>query len=128
MRADQFQKLEGIVERLSDVFIVEADPANWTGSGVMPADMTPDIRGNRHWDRKGAVGTATVLAHSLNLIKHYRERAALSPGGVLPEDETAMLDKNIRSAEQRAEKAAAAAVDRAMKRGAKATGERVRKP
>jgi uncharacterized damage-inducible protein DinB len=135
MRPDQIAKIDDLVERLADVFIVEADPENWTAGGKLPCDMSKQERGDRHWDRKGAVGTATVLNHAINLSRHYRERAAMSPGGALPADEEAELDETIRkaaqraeSAEQRAEKHAAAAVKRAMERSTKATSGRTRKP
>jgi hypothetical protein len=127
MRPDQAEKLEAIIDRLADVFIVEADPANWTADGVMPRDMTQAQRGDRHWDRKGAVGTAGVLNHALNLHKHWRERAALSPSGELPADEAEDLDQTIRKAERRAEQIASKAVEKAMQRRNKGAREPVSK-
>lgn len=113
MRQDQQTKLEQIAERLADVFLVEADPDNWTGAGKMPADLSRDERGDRHWDRKGAAGTAGVLMHTLNLISHYRDRRG---AGLTPEEAEADLEKTIQDAERRAQ----AAVDAAMKRARKA--------
>lgn len=105
MRADQIQRLRDLSEALADVFIVEADPANWSGGGL-PRDMSQEERGNRHWDRKGALGTGAVLSHTLNVIKHYEDR---KPAGDAPDD-GGDLDKAITEAERRAK----SALDRVM--------------
>jgi len=68
MRPDQLQQLQDLSERLADVFLSEADPDNWSGAGKLPADMTKDERGDRHWDRKGAMGTGGVLRYTMDLI------------------------------------------------------------
>lgn len=106
MRADQLQRLQELSEKLADVFIVEADPANWSGGGL-PRDMSQEERGNRHWDRKGALGTGAVLAHTLNVIKHYEGRKP-APGD--PEDTDDPMISVIDTAEQKAKQA----LDRVM--------------
>lgn len=101
MRPDQIAQLEDLAERLADVFITEADPVNWSGAGILPCDMDQQTRGDRHWDRKGAIGTGGVLNTTLNLVKHYREGG---PGaGADSED----LDKIVADAEKRAKQALA---------------------
>lgn len=106
MRPDQIQRLKDLSESLADVFIVEADPDNWSGGGL-PRDMSQEERGNRHWDRKGALGTGAVLSHTLNVIKHYEDR---KPAGEAPDDDDGDLDKAITEAERRAK----SALDRVM--------------
>ena len=106
MRPDQIQRLKDLSESLADVFIVEADPANWSGGGL-PRDMSQEERGNRHWDRKGALGTGAVLSHTLNVIKHYEDR---KPAAGAEEGNEGDLDKAIGDAERRAQ----AALDRVM--------------
>ena len=106
MRPDQIQRLKDLSESLADVFIVEADPANWSGGGL-PRDMSQEERGNRHWDRKGALGTGAVLSHTLNVIKHYEDR---KPAAGAEEGTEGDLDKAIGDAERRAQ----AALDRVM--------------
>ena len=115
MRPDQIQRLKDLSESLADVFIVEADPTNWSGDGRLPRDMSQEERGNRHWDRKGALGTGAVLSHTLNVIKHYEDR---KPAAGAEEGTEGDLDKAIGDAERRAQ----AALDRVMNK-AKAKDE-----
>src|SRR5574341_918805 len=61
MRPDQLQMLDDLAERLADTFLIEADPDNWTAGGKLPTEMSREERGDRHWDRKGAIGTGAVL-------------------------------------------------------------------
>lgn len=110
MRPDQIERLKELSENLADVFIIEANPANWSGGGL-PRDMTPEQRGNRHWDRKGALGTGAVLSHTLNVIKHYEDRHAAGGGGGDDEPD-GNLDKAISDAEQRAQAALARVMDK----------------
>lgn len=109
MRPDQLQKLQALSERLADVFITEADPDHWTGDGKLPADLSREERGDRLWDRKGAMATGGVLRYTLDLIGHHAPRG---DGDKYPEEAAreADLDGKIR----RAEKEAAAALDRVL--------------
>ena len=112
MRPDQIERLKELSENLADVFIIEADPVNWSGGGL-PRDMSQEERGNRHWDRKGALGTGAVLSHTLNVIKHYEERHA---AGNPEEDPGGDLDKAIGEAERRAQAALARVMDKSKGR------------
>lgn len=109
MRPDQLKQLQDLSERLADVFLVEADPDNWSGGGL-PRDMTKEERGDRHWDRKGALGTGAVLSHTLNILNHYD-----TPGRGTREDPGAEgeLDKAITDAEKRASIALARVMSKA---------------
>lgn len=111
MRPDQLQRLQELSEELADVFIHEADPENWSGSGIIPRDMTKEERGNRAWDKRGAMGTGGVLRYTLDLIGFHEK----TPFGTLPAEQAARdadLDAKISDAEKRA----AAAVERVMSR------------
>lgn len=103
LRPDQIAMLNDLAERLADVFITEADPVNWTGAGRLPCDMSPQERGDRHWDRKGAMGTGGVLNTTLQLIRHHGDE-----NDTTADDED--LDRKIEQAQARAKKA----IERAM--------------
>lgn len=113
MREDQKQKLEALAERLADVFIVEADPENWSGAGVIPKDMTQQQRGDRHWDRKGAMGTGGVLRYTLDLIASGQKNTIDDPQ--IQDERDSDLDAQIKEAEQRAAKAVSRVLDKAKK-------------
>lgn len=113
MREDQKQKLETLAERLADVFIVEADPDNWSGAGVIPKDMTQQQRGDRHWDRKGAMGTGGVLRYTLDLIASGQKNTIDDPQ--IQDERDSDLDAQIKEAEQRAAKAVSRVLDKAKK-------------
>lgn len=118
MRPDQIARLQELSERLADVFIVEADPDNWSGAGKLPDQMEAAERGNRVWDRKGAMGTGGVLKYTLDLLAHQTTGA--KGEDAMQAERDADLDAKIREAEKRASEA----VNRAMKN---AKGEPARK-
>ena len=101
MREDQYQKLQDMSEKLTDVFLVEADPDNWPGSGWEPTELTKDQRGDRYWSKKNAAATLTLAMKVANLNYIIKERGR-GAGMVNPEDET--LDAEIASAEREATK------------------------
>ena len=67
MRQDQIDRLQDLAEQIGDVFLEEADPNNWSGTGVPLSGMDADTRGNRYWDKKNAIQTGTLLARVLDL-------------------------------------------------------------
>lgn len=107
MRPDQVAKLRDLSEKLADVFIVEADPENWTAGGKLPCDLTREERGDRTWDRKGAMGTGGVLKTALDLLARH------SVAGEPPEDQ---VDDELERMIREAEKSSAAALARVMSR------------
>jgi hypothetical protein len=109
MRPDQMKMLNDLAEKLADVFLVEADPDNWSGGGL-PADMSKEDRGNRHWDRKGAMGTGGVLRYTLDLLSHHVE----GPSDPARESD---LDAKIKDAEKRATAALNRVLDKASGKG-----------
>lgn len=112
MRPDQIERLKDLAETLADVFLTEADPANWSGAGKLPADLSRDERGNRHWDRKGAMGTGAVLRFALDVAKTATVTGASDPSAT-PEERENSLDQQIAEAEKRAQQALARVLDKA---------------
>lgn len=108
MRPDQIARLQDLSEQLADVFITEADPTTWTGDGKLQCDMTSQERGDRHWCRKGAMGTGGVLKYTLDLVAAATKNTIDDPNAQTERD--ADLDAKISDAEKRA----AAAVARVM--------------
>lgn len=112
MRPDQIERLKDLAETLADVFLTEADPANWSGSGKLPTDMTREERGDRHWCRKGAMGTGAVLRFALDVVKTATVTGAADPHAN-PQEREASLDQQIAEAEKRAKQALARVLDKA---------------
>jgi len=117
LRKDQITMLEDLAERLADVFIEEADPANWSGAGTPMADMTKEQRGNRHWDRKGAMGTGGVLKFTLDIAARANEQAS-------GDEDDFDLEAQVKEAQKRASAAMLRIVDGGKRAQflAKATG------
>jgi len=117
LRKDQITMLEDLAERLADVFIEEADPANWSGAGTPMADMTKEQRGNRHWDRKGAMGTGGVLKFTLDIAARANEQ-------VSGDEDDFDLEAQVKEAQKRASAAMLRIVDGGKRAEflAKATG------
>lgn len=111
LRKDQITMLEDLAERLADVFLEEADPLNWSGAGTPMADMTKEQRGNRHWDRKGAMGTGGVLKFTLDIAAKAKDQSA--PDG-------SEVDADLEAQVAEAQKRASAAMLRIVDGGKKA--------
>ena len=95
MRQDQIDRLQDLSESIADVFIDEADPQNWNGSGNLLCNMEKDERGNRLFDKKNAIQTGTLLARVLDL----RDRDSRSVDAKTPEDDA---EKEIERFEKQA--------------------------
>lgn len=109
MRADQFEKLQRLEEKLIDVFIEEADPAGWPGQGLKLGAMDSQTRGDLYWTRKTAASVLVLAQKVGGLVSTAQQRAAgtLPPageGGEQPsgDDEGAQLDTLVDSAEREA--------------------------
>jgi hypothetical protein len=116
MRQDQIERLKDLSEKLADVFLEEADPAMWSGANTPSEAWTQQDRGNRVWEKKGAMATGGVLRYALDLVA----KAAPAPGESKPEDaaEDSDLDKQIKEAERRATEAVNRVVSRAKQHAA----------
>ena len=109
MRQDQIQRLAELSEKLADVVLEEADPAEWPGAGVPLASMTKEERGDRYWCKKNAAATFALLERTSSLLTDVK-----TVGNDRHKDDED-LDKQI----QAKEKEAAKMLERVMK-GAKA--------
>lgn len=105
MRQDQFEKLQVLHERLTDLFLDEADPGQWPGSGIALVSMDKNTRGDRYWSKKNAVATIALMQRIQSLVDVVRERSAAgddAPEAVTQPQED--LDADIEAAEREAKK------------------------
>lgn len=100
MRPDQIQMLKELSEKLADVFLQEADPANWSGAGKLPVDMEREERGNRKWDKQNAMATGGVLRYVLDVTQSGKTNKIDDEAEQAERDSD--LDRQIREAEKRA--------------------------
>jgi len=96
MRQDQIERLQDLEERLIDVYLDEADPANWPGVGTMGDQLTKEQRGDRYWEKKNAIATVALAQETRKLIANDKQSLGRDPYG-----ETEM-DRRIQDAEKRA--------------------------
>jgi len=102
MRQDQFEKLQDLHEKLTDVFLTEADPDQWPGHGIDLKAMDKQTRGDRYWCKKNAVATIAVMQRITSLVDHIHSHnpdAEPDPTGVEPEED---LDAEVEAAEKEA--------------------------
>lgn len=99
MRQDQFERLQGLNEKLADVFLGEADPDQWPGAGMTPAEMDKDTRGDRYWSKKNAVATISLIQRVVQLQDTILMRSGTGrPGDPGTED----IDRQIEAHEKEA--------------------------
>ena len=110
MRKDQIDRLQDIAEQIGEVFLEEADPANWNGAGVPLASLDKDQRGGRYWDKKNAIQTGTLLARVLDL----RDRDTRSADTKTPEEDA---EQEINRFEKQAKDMVNAVIARATSKG-----------
>lgn len=119
MRQDQYEKLQELTEKLTDVFLNEADPDKWPGANLESGTMDQQTRGDRYWCKKNAAATLTVIMKTANLVGVIQQRSAAGEqGGASVEgekEEEESLDAEI----ARAEKEAAKLLDQVQKRSKK---------
>lgn len=76
MKPEQLKRLQHVTELVAEEFIIEADPNNWSGgANVSPKDLDKTTRGNRHWDKKNAILTGTLLARMMDLAEGRTKEA-----------------------------------------------------
>ena len=109
MRPDQIQRLQELSEKLADVVLEEADPAEWPGAGVPMAGMTKEERGDRYWCKKNAAATFALLERTASLLTDAKDLRNNRP------EDDADMEKQIAAKEREASKL----LDKVMK-GAKA--------
>lgn len=109
MRQDQIQRLAELSEKLAEVVLEEADPAEWPGAGVPLASMTKEERGDRYWSKKNAAATFALLERTTSLLTDAKDLRNNRP------EDDADMEKQIAAKEREASKL----LDKVMK-GAKA--------
>lgn len=115
MRQDQYEKLQALSERLTDVFLDEAEPARWPGHNIEPAAMDQQTRGDRYWCKKNAVATLTLIGRVAGIASPIQKQAA-----IVTDEEATLLDAEINAAE----KAAAKLLDQLQRRNKKSEFDR----
>src|SRR3546814_17566405 len=79
MREDQYTRLLDLEEKLTEQFLAEADPVNWSADGLTPKDMRQDQRGDRYWCKKNAVATHAMTIRLGSLVDAIPSRGEASP-------------------------------------------------
>jgi len=109
MRPDQIERLKDLSEKLAEVVLEEADPAEWPGANTPLAALTQQERGDRYWCKKNAAASFSLLERTASLLSDVK---TVGNDRNKNDDE---LDAQIRAKE----KEAAKMLERVMK-GAKA--------
>ena len=107
MREDQYHKLQALEEKITDLFLFEADPANWTGEGVLPKDLTQQDRGDRYWCKKNAVATISLAIRIGSLLGRIQMAGVTTPAAEAEGEEgdsAGLLDAEVKAAEKEAKK------------------------
>lgn len=107
MRQDQFEMLQALSEKLTDVFLDEANPDKWPGRGVDLANLSQQSRGDLYWTKKNAVATLSLIGRVASLTQVIRMQGGepLPPGAEPPADgEHDSLDAEIKEAEKEAQR------------------------
>jgi hypothetical protein len=102
MRPDQLERLNALSEKVFDVVIFEANPTNWSGSGVVPKDMTKEQRGDAVWCRKQAAASLALLNGLHRLIDGQYSVGKPDAADVPDSEDEADLDREVASAERHA--------------------------
>lgn len=107
MRQDQYERLQALEEKLTDVFLGEAEPEKWPGAGLEAGAMDQQTRGDRYWCKKNAVATLSLVQRVGNLIGQVQGAGTgtTPPGGEGEDGEGRdHLDAEVRAAEKEAER------------------------
>lgn len=107
MRDDQYIRLQQLEEKLADQLLIEADPVNWSGDGLAPAEMTQQQRGDRYWCKKNAVATMSMTLRIGSLIGQIQRNGNTTPTPESgdPDGETqGLLDAEVAAAEKEAKR------------------------
>lgn len=96
----QEKRLEILTERLTDEFLIASDPENWTGSGIEPKKMTPDVRGARNWDLRTCNQVGALLMRTLTIRRMLKQAEEGLPAWTDQDD----LNKEVKHYEQEANK------------------------
>lgn len=107
MRQDQYERLQELSEKLTDVFLDEAEPGKWPGHSIEPGNMDQQTRGDRYWCKKNAVATLSLVDRVNRLIGDTQAASMGGTGGAAVREDgvdESSLDADIRQAEKEAAK------------------------
>lgn len=104
MREDQYLRLQALSEKLTDVFLDEADSGKWPGAGVALESMDKATRGDRYWSKKNAAATVMLIGRVENLVGTIQGDSNKGHGAAAVSDTDSELDLEIASAEKEAAK------------------------
>ena len=119
MKAEQYLKLQDLIERLTDVVISDADPDNWIGKDIKPNDLTQVQRGDAYWCRKMAVASLAVLTRVVTLVEIIQNQSKKGSGAAEVTDN----DRELEAAVASAEKEAGSLLDKLQRRQKKLSGK-----
>ena len=105
MRQDQFEKLQGMAEKLTDVILEEVDCEKWPGAQLSIQEHDKTIRGDRYWCKKNAVATVALAIRISTLMDIGRKNSSMLSGR---NSELKELEDDLDQEINDAEKAAAA--------------------
>ncbi|MDN7497921.1 hypothetical protein QZM89_22220 [Burkholderia gladioli] len=104
MRQDQYERLQALSEKLTDVFLGEADPDTWPGAGIQLATMDKATRGDRYWSKKNAAGTVMLIGRVHTLIGQIQLGSSAGDGAASLTTAEEELDQEVAAAEKEAER------------------------
>lgn len=104
MRQDQYERLQALSEKLTDVFLGEADPDTWPGAGIPLATMDKATRGDRYWSKKNAAGTVMLIGRVHTLIGQIQLGSSAGDGAAGLTTAEEELDQEVAAAEKEAER------------------------
>lgn len=104
MRQDQYEKLQGLEEKLTAVFLDEVEPKKWPGHGIEPRAMDQQTRGDRYWCKRNAVATLSLIQRVGALVGQVQLRGAgtTPPAETGEGEEVDHLDAEVKAAEKEA--------------------------
>ncbi len=120
MRQDQYERLQAMMEKLTDAFLREADPATWTGGEIPPAELTQQQRGDRYWCKKNAVATAALIVRTQSIVGKIQMVGAVPAAPEEAEegaDAEGGLDAEVAAAEAEGRRLLQRVIDREKKAG-----------
>lgn len=115
MRLDQYEKLQALSERLTDVFLDEANPDTWPGAGVDLQTMDKTTRGDRYWSKKNAAATVMLIGRVETLVGSIQTGSNAGEGANAVRETEDELDAEIAAAEKEAARLLNQAQDSARK-------------
>jgi len=102
MKIEQYERLQALAEKLTDVFLDEADPDGWPGAGTPLASMDKTTRGDRYWSKKNAAATVMLIGRVETLVGSIQKGSAAGDGANAVHETEDELDAEIAAAEKEA--------------------------